>query len=60
LAELDFLLSKVKCMERQINEKGLIGCAACINMPKDESEGHMVRIALSLIHGKISSIKEKI
>ena len=47
-------------MERQINEKGLIGCAACINMPKDESEGHMVRIALSLIHGKISSIKEKI
>jgi hypothetical protein len=24
-------------MERQINEKGLIGCAACINMPRDEN-----------------------
>jgi hypothetical protein len=35
--ELDFLLSKVKCMERQINEKGLIGCVAYINMPRDEN-----------------------
>jgi hypothetical protein len=37
LRELDFLLSKVKCMERQINETGLIGCASCINMPKGEN-----------------------
>jgi hypothetical protein len=24
-------------MERQINEKGFIGCAACINMPRGEN-----------------------
>jgi len=39
-------------MERQINEKGLIGCATYINMPRNESKGHMVRTALSLTHGK--------
>jgi len=39
-------------MERQINEKVLIGCAAYINMSRYESEDHMVRTALSLMHGK--------
>jgi hypothetical protein len=38
-------------MERHINEKGFIGCAACISMPRDENVTK-VRTALSLMHGK--------
>jgi hypothetical protein len=51
LTELEFLLSEVKYMETQINEKGFTGCAACINMPRNKNTVKATT-ALNLTHGR--------